>query len=246
MAADNLSPAELVEMDKNKLLGIVTRKGSSTSHAAILAKNMDIPCITGVKIPQSEEEWEESIAIIDGYTGTLYLEPDGEVRKEYEIRRKADLVEREELLKLKDEKDITLDGHEMGIYANIGSLDDLNSALYYGARGIGLLPKRIPVSWQGQLSRRRRAFPGIQKKRPRQWGTGWWSSEPQILVQTSRPLILKPGGDESPYGKPGNPFLSGPGKSVQNPDTCHLPCKLVWKSRDDVSHDLLRRGDGGY
>ena len=83
--------------------------------------------------------WEESIAIIDGYTGTLYLEPDGEVRKEYEIRRKADLVEREELLKLKDEKDITLDGHEMGIYANIGSLDDLNSALYYGARGIGLL-----------------------------------------------------------------------------------------------------------
>lgn len=139
LAADNLSPAELVEMDKNKLLGIVTRKGSSTSHAAILAKNMDIPCITGVKIPQSEEEWEESIAIIDGYTGTLYLEPDGEVRKEYEIRRKADLVEREELLKLKDEKDITLDGHEMGIYANIGSLDDLNSALYYGARGIGLL-----------------------------------------------------------------------------------------------------------
>ena len=139
LAADNLSPAELMEMDKNKLLGIVTRKGSSTSHAAILAKNMDIPCITGVKIPQSEEEWEESIAIIDGYTGTLYLEPDGEVRKEYEIRRKADLVEREELLKLKDEKDITLDGHEMGIYANIGSLDDLNSALYYGARGIGLL-----------------------------------------------------------------------------------------------------------
>ena len=55
----------------------------------------DIPCVTGIGIPQSEEEWEDSIAIIDGYTGTIYLEPDNEVRKEYEIRRKADLVERE-------------------------------------------------------------------------------------------------------------------------------------------------------
>lgn len=138
LAADTLSPAELVEMDKDKLLGIVTRKGSATSHAAILAKNMDIPCVIGVGIP-SAEEWEDCMAIIDGYTGTLYLEPDGEVRKEYEIRRKADLVEREELLKLRDEKDVTSDGREVGIYANIGSLDDLNSAKYYGARGIGLL-----------------------------------------------------------------------------------------------------------
>ena len=139
LAADTLSPAELMEMDKEKLLGIITRKGSSTSHAAILAKNMDIPCVTGIGLPQSEEEWEDSVAIIDGYTGTVYLEPDNEVRKEYEIRRRADLVEREALLKLKEEGDVTLDGRKVGIYANIGNLDDLNSALYYGARGIGLL-----------------------------------------------------------------------------------------------------------
>ena len=139
LVADTLSPAELMEMNKDKLLGIVTRKGSATSHAAILAKNMDIPCVTGVGIPASEEEWEDSTGVIDGYTGTFYLEPDSEVRKEYEIRQKAEQVEREELLKLKDEQDVTLDGREVGIYANIGSLDDLNSALYYGARGIGLL-----------------------------------------------------------------------------------------------------------
>ena len=139
LVADTLSPAELMEMNKDKLLGIVTRKGSATSHAAILAKNMDIPCVTGIGIPQSEEEWEDSVAIIDGYTGTIYLEPDSEIRKEYEIRRKADLVEREELLKLKNQADVTKDGREVGIYANIGSLDDLNSVLYYGARGIGLL-----------------------------------------------------------------------------------------------------------
>ena len=139
LAADTLSPAELMEMDKEKLLGIITRGGSATSHAAILAKNMDIPCVTGIGIPQPEEEWEDSVAIIDGYTGTVYLEPDNEVRREYEIRQNADKVERESLLKLRDERDITLDGHEVGIYANIGNLDDLNSAIYYGARGVGLL-----------------------------------------------------------------------------------------------------------
>lgn len=156
LAADALSPAELMEMDKERLLGIVTRKGSATSHTAILAKSMDIPCVTGVGIPASEEEWEDTVAIIDGYTGTLYLEPDREVRREYEIRRKADLVEREALLKLKDEKDITLDGKEVGIYANIGSLDDLNSALYYGARGIGLL--RSEFQYLG-----RESYPGEEE-----------------------------------------------------------------------------------
>ena len=139
LAAETLSPVELMEMNKDILLGIITRGGSATSHAAILAKNMDIPCVTGIGIPQSEEEWEDSVAIIDGYTGTVYLEPDNEVRKEYEIRRKADLIEREALLQLKNEADVTKDGRKVGIYANIGSLDDLNSAIYYGARGIGLL-----------------------------------------------------------------------------------------------------------
>ena len=156
LAAENLSPVELMEMNKDMLLGIITRAGSSTSHAAILAKNMDIPCVTGIGLPQSEEEWEDNVAIIDGYTGTVYLEPDSEVRKEYEIRRKADLIEREALLQLKDAADVTKDGHKVKIYANIGSLDDLNSALYYGARGIGLL--RSEFQYLG-----RESYPGEEE-----------------------------------------------------------------------------------
>ena len=156
LAAENLSPVELMEMNKDMLLGIITRAGSSTSHAAILAKNMDIPCVTGIGLPQSEEEWEDSVAIIDGYTGTVYLEPDSEVRKEYEIRRKADLIEREALLQLKDAADVTKDGHKVKIYANIGSLDDLNSSLYYGARGIGLL--RSEFQYLG-----RESYPGEEE-----------------------------------------------------------------------------------
>ena len=178
LAADALSPAELMEMDKDKLLGIVTRKGSATSHTAILAKSMDIPCVTGVGIPASEEEWEDTVAIIDGYTGTLYLEPDREVRREYEIRRKADIVEREALLKLKDEKDITLDGKEVGIYANIGSLDDLNSALYYGARGIGLL--RSEFQYLG-----RESYPGEEELFQAYKKTAQTMGERLVVIRTA-------------------------------------------------------------
>ena len=178
LAADALSPAELMEMDKDKLLGIVTRKGSATSHTAILAKSMDIPCVTGVGIPASEEEWEDTVAIIDGYTGTLYLEPDREVRREYEIRRKADIVEREALLKLKDEKDITLDGREVGIYANIGSLDDLNSALYYGARGIGLL--RSEFQYLG-----RESYPGEEELFQAYKKTAQTMGERLVVIRTA-------------------------------------------------------------
>ena len=143
-----------------------------TSHAAILAKSMDIPCVTGVGIPWSEEEWEDSIGIIDGYTGTVYLEPDGEVRKEYEIRRKADDIEREELLKLKNAKDCTLDGHEVGIYANIGNLDDLNSALYYGAKGIEFFAANFSI-WEEKIIPGKRNCSRHIKKQHRSWMAVW-------------------------------------------------------------------------
>nr|WP_294527373.1 phosphoenolpyruvate--protein phosphotransferase [uncultured Blautia sp.] len=136
LVSDSLSPTEIMEMDKGQLLAVVTQQGSQVSHAAILARTMAVPSIVGIR---PEEEWNGLNAIVDGYTGTLYIQPDGEFLKEYEIRRNADIEEREELLKLRHQKDETADGHKVPIYANIGNLDDLNSVLYYEAAGIGLL-----------------------------------------------------------------------------------------------------------
>ena len=160
LVADSLSPSEIMEMDKEKLLAVVTRLGSEISHAAILAKTMAIPVLFGV---EPDDEWDGVTAIVDGYTGSLYLHPDGEVMKEYEIRLKADREEKEELLKLKDEDDKTLDGKEVGIYANIGDLDDLNSVLYYRAAGIGLLRSEFQYLGRENYPRENELFLAYKK-----------------------------------------------------------------------------------
>ena len=134
--ADALSPTEIMEMDKDKLLGMVMHHGSAVSHASIMAKTMEIPTIVDIA---ANDEWDGQTAIVDGYTGTLYLDPDGETKKEYQIRLEADRKEREELLKLKNQRDVTIDGKKIGLYANIGNMNDLSSVLFYGAAGIGLL-----------------------------------------------------------------------------------------------------------
>ena len=136
VVTESITPTELMEMDKEKILAIVTHHGSDISHAAILAKTMNIPALVEI---DTDTEWDGQLAIVDGYTGSLYIHPDEEIKKEYEIRRQADLEEREELLKLREKPDLTRDGKRVEIYANIGNMDDLNSVLYYGAAGIGLL-----------------------------------------------------------------------------------------------------------
>ncbi|MCD7868658.1 MAG: phosphoenolpyruvate--protein phosphotransferase [Clostridiales bacterium] len=136
LISEELTPTELLEMDKEKLLAVVTHQGSTISHTSIMIRSMAMPALLDIEI---REEWNGCQAVVDGYTGTLYVEPAPEILREYEMRRQADLKEKKELLKLRDRKDVTTDGKEIGIFANINSLDDLSSVLFYGAAGIGLL-----------------------------------------------------------------------------------------------------------
>lgn len=136
VVADALSPAQMLGMGKENLLGIITRVGSSVAHASIIAKSLNIPILEDVDV---DTNWDGKQIVVDGYTGTVYIEPDEETQKEYEIRKESDLQEKEALLSLRDQEDVTLDGRKVGIYANIGSTDDLNSVKYYGAAGIGLI-----------------------------------------------------------------------------------------------------------
>ena len=96
LVAEALSPTEIMEMDKEKLLGVVMHHGSAVSHASIMTKTMEIPTLVDIA---PDDEWDGMTAIVDGYTGTLYLDPDAEIKREYEIRLEADRKEREELLK---------------------------------------------------------------------------------------------------------------------------------------------------
>lgn len=160
LVTENILPAELMEMEKEKLLALVTHQGSSVSHAAIMAKTMNLPALIGI---EGDENWDGENAIVDGYTGTLYIDPDEELLREYEIRRKADMEEREELLKLRDMPDVTKDGTRVNIYANIGNLDDLNSVLYYSAAGIGLLRSEFQYLGRENYPRENELFLAYKK-----------------------------------------------------------------------------------
>ncbi|MGN1167672.1 MAG: phosphoenolpyruvate--protein phosphotransferase [Lachnospiraceae bacterium] len=135
VVADDLAPSETVQMDKDKLLAFVTRHGSSNSHTAILARTMNIPALIGVEIC---EEWNGKMAVVDGYSGTLYIEPDEDILNEMKKRQKEDMEARNLLLQLKGKEDITMDGKKIRLYANIGSVKDVTNVLANDAAGIGL------------------------------------------------------------------------------------------------------------
>lgn len=137
IAADDLAPSETVQLDKNKVLGFVTMRGSSSSHTAILARTMNIPAIIGVG-SQLKDEFDGCEAIIDGYAGDVYINPDHDTIQK--MREKQEAKERQAalLLELKGRENITLDGRHIEIFANIGNSSDVGAVLQNDAGGIGL------------------------------------------------------------------------------------------------------------
>ena len=133
--ADDLMPSETVQLDKEKVLAFVTRWGSSNSHTAILARTMNIPALIDIPI---REEWNGKLAAVDGHTGTFYLEPDEETLREMEEKRGRDLETRRLLQELKGKKNVSLDGKEINLYANIGGLKDVAAVLSNDGGGVGL------------------------------------------------------------------------------------------------------------
>ena len=137
IVADDLSPSETVQMDKEKILAFVTVHGSTNSHTAILARMMNIPALIGVPLVLDELK-NGTTAVVDGFTGQVIFEPDEEtqaatLKKVQEEKEKLALLQ-----ELKGKENITLDGKKINIYANIGSVGDIGYVLENDAGGIGL------------------------------------------------------------------------------------------------------------
>ena len=137
IVADDLSPSETVQMDKEKILAFVTVHGSTNSHTAILARMMNIPALIGVPLALDELK-SGTTAVVDGFTGQVIFEPDEEtqaatLKKVQEEKEKLALLQ-----ELKGKENITLDGKKINIYANIGSVGDIGYVLENDAGGIGL------------------------------------------------------------------------------------------------------------
>ena len=135
LMADDLTPSQTVQLDKSLLLGFVTRHGSSNSHTAILARTMGIPALIGVEI---DESWDGQPAVLDGYNHCLYIDPTDDLLTSMEAKRRADAEQASLLQGLKKKPNITLDGHEIKVYANIGNASDVGLVLQNDAQGIGL------------------------------------------------------------------------------------------------------------
>ena len=137
IVADDLSPSETVQMDKDKILAFVTVHGSTNSHTAILARMMNIPALIGVEMDLDELKTGMT-AVVDGFQGQVIFEPDEEIKAETLTRMKEEEEKLKLLQELKGKENITLDGHKINIYANIGSVGDIGYVMENDAGGIGL------------------------------------------------------------------------------------------------------------
>lgn len=135
VVADDLAPSETVQLDKSKVLAFVTRHGSTNSHTAILARTMNIPALIGVDYSDDMNGLE---AVVDGYNGVLYVEPDASVKREFASRQEEDANKKRLLQELKGKENVTLDGKRINLYANIGGVSDVAAVLQNDAGGIGL------------------------------------------------------------------------------------------------------------
>ncbi|MCR4608980.1 MAG: phosphoenolpyruvate--protein phosphotransferase [Eubacterium sp.] len=137
IVADDLAPSETVQLDKDKILSFVTVHGSANSHTAILAKTMSIPAMIGTDIPL-DDEIDGKLAIVDGFEGKVYVDPDEDVLEDKTKLLNEENEKKALLEQLKGKENITLDGQNINIYANIGNTKDLALVLKNDAGGIGL------------------------------------------------------------------------------------------------------------
>lgn len=135
--ADDLAPSETVQLDKDKVLSFVTVHGSVNSHTAILARTMGIPALIGTQIPL-DAQVDGKLAVVDGSSGAVYVDPDPEILSEMQRRRQEEEEKKELLQQLKGKENITLDGKKVMLYANIGNIKDLATVIQNDAGGIGL------------------------------------------------------------------------------------------------------------
>jgi phosphotransferase system enzyme I (PtsI) len=137
LAADDFTPSETAQLDRSKVLALVSRQGAANSHTAIFARTMGIPAIIGFGAFLTGDLSGKE-AILDGDTGILYAEPDPEIIKELEAKNEKRLKEKEKLEKLRGKPTSTSSGKVIKLYANIGSVSDADTALAGDAEGVGL------------------------------------------------------------------------------------------------------------
>ena len=195
--ARDLTPSDTAQMNKDLVLAFVTETGGRTSHSAIMARSLEIPAVVGTGIVKGITTGDT--VIVDGGSGTVIVQPTAEDLKEYERRRSQQAQQRAQLLSLKDLPATTSDGKNFELVANIGTPGDVESAIKYGAQGVGLYRTEF-------LYMDRKDMPSEEEQ---------FNAYRQVLTAFGKlPVIIRTldiGGDKElsylPMAKELNPFL---------------------------------------
>ena len=137
LLADDLTPSETISMDKDKVLAFVTVHGSANSHTAILARSLNLPSLVSTDVALLDE-YNGQMAIVDGFSEELIINPLDSVLSDLTARRNAWISERESLRKLIGKDNVTTDGRRVNVYCNIGGVEDVDRVLESDGGGIGL------------------------------------------------------------------------------------------------------------
>lgn len=135
--AEDLAPSETVQFDKDKILALVTQKGSANSHTAILARTMNIPSLVTTDI-EVDTKYDGMTAIVDGFAGVIYVDPDEETMANMQAKKAKADEQRALLQELKGKETVTKSGQKVNLYSNIGSIQDVDAVLENDSEGIGL------------------------------------------------------------------------------------------------------------
>ncbi|WAT01447.1 phosphoenolpyruvate-protein phosphotransferase PtsI [Rouxiella chamberiensis] len=137
LVATDLTPSETAQLNLNKVLGFITDLGGRTSHTSIMARSLELPAIVGTS-DVTKQVKNGDYLILDAVNNKIYLNPTPEVIEELKADYSQYVSEKDELAKLKDLPAITLDGHQVEVCANIGTVRDVAGAERNGAEGVGL------------------------------------------------------------------------------------------------------------
>ena len=155
--ADDLTPSDTAQLNKNLVKGFATNIGGRTSHSAIMARSLEIPAVVACKTI-TEDVNDGDMIVLDGIDGTVIINPDEETVNAYAAKRAEFIAYKEELKKLVNEKTVSTDGHHVELVANIGGANDLPGVKENGAEGVGLFRTEFLYMESAELPTEERQF----------------------------------------------------------------------------------------
>lgn len=137
LVAKDLTPSETAQLNLNKVLGFITDLGGRTSHTSIMARSLELPAIVGTS-DVTQQVKNDDYLILDAVNNKIYVNPTADIIDQLKSVQNQYITEKDDLAKLKDLPAITLDGHQVEVCANIGTVRDVAGAERNGAEGVGL------------------------------------------------------------------------------------------------------------